>query len=106
MEAVKPHLTMTSKEVNADFIDNWDLEKIMEPVVQNTLTFSAVFKAAAESKLSKQKVKGAKSKNCKKVTECLCHSDAKANLIFKFRECISYMPASISFAPPNQAKSK
>lgn len=106
MEAVKPHLTMTSKEVNADFIDNWDLENIMEPVVQNMPTFSAVFEAAAKSKISKQKAKAAKSKNRKKVTECLHHSDAKANLNFKFRECISSMPASISFAPSNQAKSK
>ena len=106
MEVVKPHLTMTSKEVNADFIDNWDPENIMEPVVQNTPTFSADFEAAAESKISKQKAKAVKYKNHKKVIECLHHSNAKANLKFKFRECISSMPASISFAPSNQAKSK
>ncbi|KAF8906798.1 hypothetical protein CPB84DRAFT_1744923 [Gymnopilus junonius] len=57
---------MTSKDVTADFIDNWDLEKIMEPIVQNMPTFSMVFEAAAESKISKQKVKAAKSKNRKK----------------------------------------
>ena len=74
--------------------------------VQNMPTFSVVFEAAAESKILKQKAKAAKSKNHKKVTECLHHSDAKANLNFKFRECISSIPASISFAPSNQAKSK
>ncbi|EDR07474.1 uncharacterized protein LACBIDRAFT_327989 [Laccaria bicolor S238N-H82] len=68
MEVVKPHLMMTLKEVNADFITNWDLEKIMEPVVHNTPTFSAVFEAAAKSKFSKQKAKAAKSKNRKKCT--------------------------------------
>ncbi|PPR05788.1 hypothetical protein CVT26_010162 [Gymnopilus dilepis] len=55
MEAAKPYLTMTSKEVTADFIDNWDLETIMGPVVSLTPTFSAVFEAAAESNRSKEK---------------------------------------------------
>lgn len=68
MEQAKPLLRMNADQVTPDFIDNWDINKIMEPVERLTPTWSAVFEAAAESKSSKKKNKTAKSRNRKTVS--------------------------------------
>jgi len=63
MEAAKPHLRMSTKEVTAEFINNWDITELMERVSREvTPTWTRVLEAASETRVS-QKKKSPKSKN-------------------------------------------
>ena len=64
MEAAKPDLRMSTKEVTPEFIAGWDINTLMEPIAQNiTPTLTAVLVAATESKESSFKEKGSRSRN-------------------------------------------
>ena len=54
MEAAKPMLKMDLKDVSPEFLEQWDLNSIMDPVVSVTPTWSKVLHAATEP--SKKKV--------------------------------------------------
>jgi hypothetical protein len=54
MEAAKPLLKMDLKDVSPEFLEHWDLNAIMDPVVSVTPTWSRVLHAATEP--SKKKV--------------------------------------------------
>ena len=54
MEAAKPMLKMDLKEVSPEFLEHWDLNSIMDPVVSVTPTWSKLLHAATEP--SKKKV--------------------------------------------------
>ena len=54
MEAAKPMLKMDLKDVSPDFLEHWDLNSIMDPVVSVTPTWSKILHAATEP--SKKKV--------------------------------------------------
>ena len=54
MEAAKPMLKMDLKDVSPDFLEHWDLNSIMDPVISITPTWSKVVHAATEP--SKKKV--------------------------------------------------
>jgi hypothetical protein len=43
MEAAKPMLKMDLKDVTPDFLEHWDLNAIMDPVVSVTPTWSKIF---------------------------------------------------------------
>lgn len=69
MEAAKPDLRMSTKEVTPEFIENWDINSLMDPIAEKiTPTFTAVVIAATESKLSALKPKGPRSRNQKTVS--------------------------------------
>ncbi|KAH9169152.1 hypothetical protein EDB89DRAFT_1854788 [Lactarius sanguifluus] len=61
MEAAKPHLRMNTTDVSPEFIEQWDIHRIMEPLATPTLRL--VLEAAGESKVSVAKSKSTKSKN-------------------------------------------
>jgi hypothetical protein len=64
MEAAKPGLKMSTKEVTPEFIAGWDINALMGPIAQNiTPTLTAVLVAATESKESSVKGKGLRSRN-------------------------------------------
>ena len=64
MEAAKPHLRMNTGDVSPEFIERWDIHRIMGPVASDTTpTLKTVLEAAGESKISLAKPKSAKSKN-------------------------------------------
>lgn len=64
MDAAKPHLQMNIKDITPDFISNWDVNKILEPIGRNiTPTFCMILDAATETKASKAKQKSPKSRN-------------------------------------------
>jgi hypothetical protein len=64
MEAAKPLLRMNMGDVCPEFIENWDIQRIMGPVSQDTTpTLRTVLETAGESKASKAKPKSGKSKN-------------------------------------------
>ena len=68
MEAAKPDLKMSTKEVTPEFIKNWDINAFMDPIAEKTTpTFTAVVIAAMESKVSTLKPKGPRSHNRKTV---------------------------------------
>ncbi|KAH9056765.1 hypothetical protein EDB87DRAFT_1566069 [Lactarius vividus] len=61
MEAAKPHLRMNTTDISPEFIEQWDIHQIMEPLA--TPTLRSVLEAAVESKVSVAKSKSTKSKN-------------------------------------------
>jgi len=64
MENAKPHLYMTSKDAGADFVSNWDITSIMEPVSKGvTPTWSKILEAATESKALQNSLRSNKSRN-------------------------------------------
>jgi hypothetical protein len=64
MDAAKPHLQMSIKDITPEFISNWDVNKILEPIGQNiTPTFCKILDAATETTASKMKQKSPKSRN-------------------------------------------
>jgi hypothetical protein len=64
MEAAKHYLQINIKDITPEFIKKWDINDIMGRIVEHvTPTWSTIFNAAAESKISKQKPKTAKSRN-------------------------------------------
>ncbi|KAF8264462.1 hypothetical protein EI94DRAFT_1703219 [Lactarius quietus] len=64
MEGAKKHLCMNTSNVTPEFIEQWDICKIMNSVSSNTPpTLTTVLNAACESKASHARVKTAKSKN-------------------------------------------
>lgn len=70
MEDAKPLLRMNTADVTPEFIEQWDIYRIMEGVsTSTTLTLTTVLQAAGESKASQAKAKSAKSKN--RVTVCI-----------------------------------
>jgi hypothetical protein len=64
MDAAKPYLQMSIKDITPEFISNWDVNKILEPIGRNiTPTFCTILDAATENKASKMKQKSPKSRN-------------------------------------------
>jgi hypothetical protein len=64
MEEAKPHIRMGMADVSPEFIERWDIHKIMVPVADDiTATLTAVLDAAGESKASRARPKTVKSKN-------------------------------------------
>ena len=64
MEAAKPFLRMNTGDVSPEFIEHWDIHKVMGPVANNiTPTLTTILDAAGESKSSRSKPKSVKSKN-------------------------------------------
>lgn len=64
MENAKPSLRMSTGDVTPEFIEQWDIHKIMKSVSEKTTpTFTTILEAAGESKASQAKEKTAKSKN-------------------------------------------
>ncbi|KAH9000233.1 hypothetical protein EDB92DRAFT_1789717 [Lactarius akahatsu] len=58
MEAAKPHLRMRTKEVTPNFIEEWDIHRIMEPIIHKvTPTLTRIIVNAGESKASRAKTK-------------------------------------------------
>ena len=71
MEAAKPDLRMSTNEVTPKFIENWDINVLMDPIEEKIMpTFTAVVIAATESKVSalNLKPKGSRSRNQKTVS--------------------------------------
>ena len=69
VEAAKPDLKMSTKDVTPEFIENWDINILMDPITEKiTPTFTAVVVAATESKESALKPKGPRSRNRKTVS--------------------------------------
>jgi hypothetical protein len=48
MESVKPMLKMNIKDVTPQFIEQWDVNEIMDPVAAATPTWSKILHAATE----------------------------------------------------------
>ena len=69
MEAAKPMLKMDLKDVSPEFLEHWDLNSIMDPVVSVTPTWSKVLQAATEPSKKKAEV-GSDPRN--RSTVCLC----------------------------------
>jgi hypothetical protein len=68
-EAAKPDLKMSTKEMTPEFIENWDINALMDPIAEKiTPTLTAILVAATESKESVLKPKGPKSRNRKTVS--------------------------------------
>ena len=64
MEAAKPFLQMNTGDVSPEFIEHWDIHKVMGPISKDiTPTLTTILNAAGESKTSRSKPKSAKSKN-------------------------------------------
>jgi hypothetical protein len=64
MEAAKPSLRTNTGNVTLEFIEQWDIDKIMGPVAKEiTPTLRTIIDTAGESKISCSKPKTAKSKN-------------------------------------------
>lgn len=64
MEDAKQHLRMNTADVTPEFIEQWDIYKIMKGVSSDTTpTLTTILQAAGESKASQAKAKSAKSKN-------------------------------------------
>jgi hypothetical protein len=66
MEAAKPYLRMHTTEVSPAFVKQWDIHKIMEPLVHDiTPTLTSIIECAGESKVSRAKSnpESTKSKN-------------------------------------------
>ena len=61
MEAAKPQLRMATNQVTPDFIDSWDISRIMEPI--NTPVWTAILDAATESERARMKEKKSGSRN-------------------------------------------
>ena len=69
MEAAKSMLKMDLKDITPDFLEHWDLNAIMDPVISVTPIWSKVLHAATEP--SKKKVEvGSDPRN--RSTVCLC----------------------------------
>lgn len=53
MESAKPYLRMTTAETTPEFVESWDINKIMDPISKDiTPTWSAVLVAATDPKSS------------------------------------------------------
>ncbi|KJA22641.1 hypothetical protein HYPSUDRAFT_164247 [Hypholoma sublateritium FD-334 SS-4] len=64
MEAAKPFLHMTTAETTPEFIESWDINKIMDPISENTTpTWSTILSAATESKVCAAKAARENNKN-------------------------------------------
>jgi hypothetical protein len=64
MECAKPYLRMSSNEVTLDFLSDWDINLLMDPISQNvTPVWSEILDAATESQESKVREKGPGSRN-------------------------------------------
>ena len=64
MDAAKPYLQMSIKDITPDFISNWDVNKILELIGQNIMpTFCMILDAATKTKASNMKQKSPKSRN-------------------------------------------
>ena len=62
MEAAKPCLQMNTGNVSLEFIEHWDIHKVMGPVANNiTPTLTSILDAAEEYKASCSKPKSEKS---------------------------------------------
>ena len=65
MDAARPHLQMSIKDITPEFISNWDVNEILEPIGRNiTPTFCMILDAATETNVSKAKQKSLNSRNC------------------------------------------
>lgn len=65
MDKAKPALQMRTADATPDFISNWDINKIMEPIaLSTTCVWSQIFDAATETAESKAAVKVLGSRNC------------------------------------------
>lgn len=62
MDAAKPHLQVLMHQVTPEFIDNWDLNTIMEPLC--TPVWAMILEAATETWQAKMKDKKPRSQNC------------------------------------------
>jgi len=72
MDAAKPLLRMTTKEVTPEFIAQWDINALMQSVDRVTPTWSTILDAASEGESSRLKAKTLRSRN--RVTVSLyCH---------------------------------
>jgi hypothetical protein len=59
-----PYLRMSSKDVTLDFLSNWDINSLMDPISQNiTPVWSEILDATTEGNESKIREKGLKSRN-------------------------------------------
>ena len=63
MEDTKPLLQMSTNDVTPEFIENFDIENIMEPAAKNTPVWTQILTAATESKESVNKIKTSRSRN-------------------------------------------
>ncbi|PPQ81298.1 hypothetical protein CVT24_009900 [Panaeolus cyanescens] len=63
MEAAKPQLTMHTTDVTLKFIEEWDINQIMDGVAKVTPTWCTILDAATEPQPSKPKAKTARSRN-------------------------------------------
>lgn len=64
MEAAKPFLHITTAETTPEFIESWDINKIMDPISENTTpTWSTILSAATESKVCAAKAARENNKN-------------------------------------------
>ena len=85
MEAAKPMLKMDLKDVSPGFLEHWDLNAIMDPVISVTPTWSKVLYAATEP--SKKKVElGNDPRN--RSTVCLCLNFLSQSLFTQERQLL------------------
>ena len=70
MEATKPSLFMTTAQATPGFIEEWDINKIMDPISKNIMpTWSSVLHAASEPKGNHDE----QSHNCPTVSLAVTH---------------------------------
>jgi hypothetical protein len=63
IESSKPDLKMSTAKVMPEFIEQWDITKLMGAIAQKTPTWSVVLQAATESRSSKNQSATLKSRN-------------------------------------------
>ena len=73
MEDTKPLLQMSTNDVTPEFIENFDVENIMEPAAKNTPVWTQILTAATESKESLNKIKTSRSRNRAVVCDFYLH---------------------------------
>lgn len=106
MEAAKPHLLMTARDVTPKYIEEWDLGSTMDEVAQITPVWTAVLDAASETKADTRK--GDKKSRRNRTTVCISSYLMTGTLtnIYLSRGAISLAPKCTIYDPRSRRRYK